>query len=194
MFLLHITFDGAEAIICSSYDWFITSGIILARAPLTVLRAAGITLEKFFVFGIVTQLSPQTQHGLGHRALGEFVLGFALEVSAVDRMAILRILFRVRYRRKSGKAARSVMREKCLKTRWNVGCKIVSITVHSRRLFHFEALFGGLISWEWVSWSPLPTCCFRAERHTVALTVCTCSGCLDFVWIIVFFLSGKIQV
>lgn len=44
---------------------------------MTVLRAVGITLEKFFVFGIVTQLGQQAEHGLGHRALGESIIWFA---------------------------------------------------------------------------------------------------------------------
>lgn len=39
-----------------------------------VLRAAGITLEKFFVFGIGRQLDQLAEHGLGHRALGEFII------------------------------------------------------------------------------------------------------------------------
>lgn len=183
MFLLYITFDGAEAVICRSYDWFITSGIILARAPVTVLRAAGITLEKFFVFGLVSSAQPASSTWTGAQSFGWVYHRFALEVTAVDRVVILQIIFRLCYRRKSGKAARSVMRETCLKTRWNVGCKIVSKTVHLWRLFHSEALLGGLVALEWVIWSPLPTCCFRAKRRTV--TVCTCSGCLD--WIIVFF-------
>lgn len=58
---------------------------------MTVLRAVGITLEKFFVFGIVTQLGQQAEHGLGHRALGESIIWFA----SVSRMPILRFFFLV---------------------------------------------------------------------------------------------------
>lgn len=66
---------------------FITSGLyLLARA---VLRAVGITLEKFFVFGIVRQLGRQAEHGLGHRALGESIIWPALVQELKDNVSVL---------------------------------------------------------------------------------------------------------
>lgn len=85
-------------------------GIIL------VLRGAGITLEKFFVFGRVAQLGEQAEHGLGHRALGESTICFAF-LSGWQRFFFF-FPFWTAFVEKVG----AKRRDTCLKRRGRVGC------------------------------------------------------------------------
>lgn len=112
--LVYVSFSKRGCDVCRLLIYPL--GIILTSPPPPPLPSPScwITLEKFFVFGIVEQLGRQAEHGLGNGALGEsntrLALATMLEVNRLLSMA------------PAAQAEQKSMSEGAGKTGWPTGC------------------------------------------------------------------------
>lgn len=123
-------------------------------------------MEKFFVFGIVTQLGQQAEHGLGHRALGESIIWLALLVILV-KMEIKRFL-RWSSSRKSGNAKRFVVEGYMTEEDELLQNGAFMNTVPLRIFFSFQKLKQKVTCYQHVA---------LVERESYLIHVCTSVGC-----------------